>query len=294
MNVYKWGRFEFPANGGMYLIWCERRLIHLFICIQSAGFPQFKSSKQSGLLSSPSSGISITIPADHVTPRFYKTLAAVPLAFALDDPSAAAAPNIQANWDSIDARRRPSGITMRNSASSFTGVCIRFPSFALVNVKGETPYAEWYWNSLNQRKERQAESGCNGESYLEFHKTCLWREVSVLRFRATIPRRALRPRSVGRPLCDSGAKYVALTSKHHEGFTLWRSQEANRAWGRPWNAVEIGPKRDLLLDLMEAGRRKGLHMGIYYSLYEWYNPLWLSDRKRYVSGASCFRSSRTS
>ena len=81
----------------------------------------------------------------------------------------------------------------------------------------------------------------------------------------------------------SGAKYVALTSKHHEGFTLWRSAEANRTWGRPWNAVDIGPKRDLLLDLMDAGRRKGLHMGIYYSLYEWYNPLWLSDKKRYVA-----------
>jgi len=76
----------------------------------------------------------------------------------------------------------------------------------------------------------------------------------------------------------AGARYVALTSKHHEGFTLWRSEEANRTWGRAWNSVDVGPKRDLLLDLSEAGRRKGLHMGIYYSLYEWYNPLWLSDR----------------
>ena len=81
----------------------------------------------------------------------------------------------------------------------------------------------------------------------------------------------------------SGAKYVALTSKHHEGFTLWRNEQANKTWGRPWNAVDIGPKRDIALDLMEAGRRKGLHMGIYYSLYEWYNPLWLSDKKRYVA-----------
>src|SRR5664280_3791108 len=77
----------------------------------------------------------------------------------------------------------------------------------------------------------------------------------------------------------SGAKYVALTSKHHEGFTLWRSEQANQTWGRPWNAVDIGPKRDVALDLMEAGRRRGLHMGIYYSLYEWYNPclLYTSD-----------------
>jgi alpha-L-fucosidase len=81
----------------------------------------------------------------------------------------------------------------------------------------------------------------------------------------------------------SGARYVALTSKHHEGFTLWPNQQANKTWGRPWNAVDIGPKRDIALELMEAGRRKGLHMGIYYSLYEWYNPLWLSDKKRYVA-----------
>jgi len=37
-----------------------------------------------------------------------------------------------------------------------------------------------------------------------------------------------------------------LTSKHHEGFALWPSREASATWGRPWNAVEIGPKRDLL------------------------------------------------
>jgi alpha-L-fucosidase len=80
----------------------------------------------------------------------------------------------------------------------------------------------------------------------------------------------------------SGAKYVALTSKHHEGFALWPSKEASATWGRPWNAVEIGPRRDLLGDLSEAVRRKGLRMGYYYSLYEWYNPLWLTDKPRYV------------
>ena len=80
----------------------------------------------------------------------------------------------------------------------------------------------------------------------------------------------------------SGAKYVVLTSKHHEGFALWPSKEASATWGRPWNAVEIGPKRDLLGDLTDAVRRKGLRMGIYYSLYEWYNPLWLYDKPRYV------------
>ncbi len=87
-------------------------------------------------------------------------------------------------------------------------------------------------------------------------------------------------------LQKSGARYVALTSKHHEGFTLWRNEQANRSWGRPWNSVDIGPKRDLLLDLMEAGRRKKLQMGIYYSLYEWYNPLWLIGQEALCERAS--------
>ncbi len=59
----------------------------------------------------------------------------------------------------------------------------------------------------------------------------------------------------------SGAKYVALTSKHHEGFALWPSNEASKTWGRPWNAVEIGPHRDLLGDLSDAVRAKGLQDG---------------------------------
>ena len=80
----------------------------------------------------------------------------------------------------------------------------------------------------------------------------------------------------------SGARYIVPTSKHHEGFCLWPSAEASRDWGRPWNAVETGPHRDLMAELAAATRKRGLKFGFYYSLYEWYNPLWLSDRKRFV------------
>lgn len=83
---------------------------------------------------------------------------------------------------------------------------------------------------------------------------------------------------------QSGAKYIVLTSKHHDGFTLWPSAEANKTWGFKWNAMDIGPKRDLLGDLFKAVRKKiSVHPGMYYSLYEWFNPLWKADRNKYTN-----------
>jgi hypothetical protein len=40
-------------------------------------------------------------------------------------------------------------------------------------------------------------------------------------------------------------RYVVLTSKHHEGYTLWPSKTAFS-----WNAVDVGPHRDLLGEIV--------------------------------------------
>jgi len=82
---------------------------------------------------------------------------------------------------------------------------------------------------------------------------------------------------------QSGAKYIVLTSKHHDGFAMWPSKEADKTWGFPWNSVTSGPKRDLLGDLFKAVRKTSVRAGMYYSLYEWYNPLYKSDINKYVS-----------
>ncbi|KAK7491267.1 hypothetical protein BaRGS_00017538 [Batillaria attramentaria] len=55
----------------------------------------------------------------------------------------------------------------------------------------------------------------------------------------------------------SGAKYVVLVTKHHEGFTNWPSKYAFN-----WNAMDVGPNRDLVGDLANAIRKKtDIHFG---------------------------------
>jgi len=54
----------------------------------------------------------------------------------------------------------------------------------------------------------------------------------------------------------SGAKYVMLTAEHHDGFALWSSALTK------WNAMQMGPHRDLVGDLGTAVRAQGLKYGV--------------------------------
>ena len=64
----------------------------------------------------------------------------------------------------------------------------------------------------------------------------------------------------------AGMKYMVLTTKHHEGFCNWDTKLTN------YNAVQHGPKRDVIREFVEAARAEGLRVGFYYSLMDWHHP----------------------
>jgi alpha-L-fucosidase len=64
----------------------------------------------------------------------------------------------------------------------------------------------------------------------------------------------------------AGMKYMVLTSKHHEGFCNWDTKLTN------YNAVQFGPKRDIVAEYVQAARAQGLRVGFYYSLMDWHHP----------------------
>ena len=74
----------------------------------------------------------------------------------------------------------------------------------------------------------------------------------------------------------AGAKYSVLTSKHHEGYTLWPSKRSFS-----WNSMDVGPKRDIVGEFAHAVKATGgqMHLGLYHSLFEWFNPLYLEDAR---------------
>lgn len=54
----------------------------------------------------------------------------------------------------------------------------------------------------------------------------------------------------------SGASYFAAPAVHHDGFAMWDSKEIE------WNAKKMGPKRDVVRELTNAMRKKGIKSGV--------------------------------
>lgn len=177
------------------------------------------------------------------------------------------------NWESLNKRKIPSWFHEAKFGIFIHWGVYAVPSFAVVAPSG---YSEWYWHNL------MATDSKMHPQVKAFHEKQYGKEFPYAKFEPQFTAALFNPDQWADVFRRSGARYVVLTSKHHEGYCLWNSPWADKAWGRPWNAVTGTPKRDLLGDLSAAVRKAGLEMGYYYSLYEWFNPLWLADKQRYI------------
>ncbi|CAG2106377.1 unnamed protein product [Medioppia subpectinata] len=158
------------------------------------------------------------------------------------------------NWDSIDARPLPHWYD-----EAKVGIFIHWGVFSVPSFGSE--WFWWRWRGTHDKacndfmarnyKPRFTYADFAHQFTAEFYEPNHWAEI----FKA------------------SGAKYVVLTAKHHEGYTLWPSKTSFN-----WNSVDIGPNRDLLGDLATAVRKAGLRFGAYHSWFEWFNPLYNDDK----------------
>lgn len=171
----------------------------------------------------------------------------------------------QSTWESIDSRSVPSWFE-----DARFGIFIHW---GLYSVPAYSPterdsvgiydrYAEHYWRRWVNESGKQT-------FFRDFHNRVYGANHTYQDFVSDFKAEMFDPDEWAKLFKESGAKYIVLTSKHHEGFTLWPSK---LSWN--WNAVDVGPHRDLLGDLTASVRKAGLRMGYYYSLLEWYHPLY--------------------
>ncbi len=176
-------------------------------------------------------------------------------------------------WESINKRPVPTWFTDAKFGIFIHWGLYSVPAWATnSNADGfGSNYAEWYWERLNNTKLKIH------KEFTDFHLKNYGPNFQYQDFVTKFKAELFDPQQWATIFKEAGAKYVVLTSKHHDGFALWPSRES---WN--WNAVDAGPHRDLAGDLSQAVKASGLHMGFYYSLYEWYNPLYRQDVKKYV------------
>ena len=80
------------------------------------------------------------------------------------------------------------------------------------------------------------------------------------------------PREWAKLAKAAGMKYAVITTKHHEGFTLFDSDFTE------YNVTNTPYGKDALKEWVDAFREEGLKIGFYYSLIDWHHPGYTIDR----------------
>lgn len=140
-------------------------------------------------------------------------------------------------------------------------VATRGPAYWLKH----NPYAEWYQNTI------QIAGSPSQRHHLETYGPDFRYDDFKPMFNDAA--RQFDPALWADLFVRAHARYVVLTTKHHDGFTLWPSRHSN-PHKDSWHA-----DRDLVGDLTTAVRDRDLKMGLYYSGgYDWtFNPAPITD-----------------
>jgi alpha-L-fucosidase len=163
----------------------------------------------------------------------------------------------QPTWESIDRRPMPAWFQDAKFGIFIHWGVYSVPAWRKVTEGRYASYAEWYYARV-----MFDEQGGGKEFHVKnFGADFEYRDFAPL-FRAEL----FDPDRWAGLFARSGARYVVLTAKHHDGFCLWPTKSPYK---KGWNSMDVGPKKDLVGDLTDAVRKKGLRMGLYYSIIEW-------------------------
>jgi len=166
------------------------------------------------------------------------------------------------SWESLNSRPVPSWF----SEAKF-GIFIHWGLYSVPAYTQKGQFSEWYMMQI--RADDTAARFYHDRTYAPGFRY----EDFVHGFKAELFDAA----EWAKLFRKSGAKYINLVSKHHDGFCMYPS---SYAWN--WNSVDVGPHRDFCMELRDAMEGTGVKFGVYHSIYEWFNPLYRKDPEEYA------------
>ncbi len=174
-------------------------------------------------------------------------------------------------WESIDKRPIPEWFQ-----NAKFGIFIHWGLYSVPAWSPRGTYAEWYEYWL-KNKTLFGNGNFKGSEIYDYHVNTYGKDFKYSDFAPMFKAQDFDADAWTDLFEKAGAKYVVLTTKHHDGFALWPSKEASRDYGRPWNSMEVGAKRDLVGEYVESLRKTKIKVGCYFSCKEWSNTLFCDD-----------------
>ncbi|EJF46196.1 alpha-L-fucosidase [Schaalia georgiae F0490] len=159
-------------------------------------------------------------------------------------------------WDELDARPCPQWFQRAKFGVFIHWGVYSVPAWRSLSNERFGSYAEWYYASVYGHYHN-----ADGPFHKDHYGDADYRDFAP-RFTAEL----FDPDRWADLFARAGARYVVLTAKHHDGYCLWPTANPYK---RGWNTGDTGPGRDLVGELASAVRRRGMRMGLYYSIIEW-------------------------
>ncbi|MEM6644961.1 MAG: alpha-L-fucosidase [Bacteroidota bacterium] len=177
-------------------------------------------------------------------------LLALPLACASNEQVAEPEDAYTADWESISAYEIPDWF-----ADAKLGIFIHWGVYS-VPAFG----SEWYPRRMYERDSVRHASGraTSANTYIHAHHAETYGDPSEFGYKDFIPMFKAENFDANAWLDlfeEAGARYVIPVAEHHDSFAMYNSSHTR------WNSVEMGPKRDVLAEIAEATRERGLYFG---------------------------------
>ena len=129
------------------------------------------------------------------------------------------------DWTSIDSRPLPSWFDQAKVGIFLHWGVYSVPSYGPQGVA----WLWWFWK------------GTKDKQYVDFIKKNYPPDFTYADFAPNFRAEFYNPEKWVEIFKASGAKYVVLTSKHHEGYAMWPTK-----YSFNWNVMDVGPQRNLL------------------------------------------------